>query len=122
MFKKDKDILKAIVEEFSADKRILKVIIYGSRVRGDYKGTSDLDMLVLVDKKDRSIKNKILSIVYYYELQTDISFGIAIFSLEEMKFNERLGSPFIESIKKEGITIYDVERRGEEIAFDLSSR
>lgn len=122
MFKKEKDILKAIVKELSPDKRILKVIVYGSRVRGDYRGTSDLDMLVLVDKKDRSIKNKILSIVYSYELQTDISFAVTIFSLEELEFNKKLGSPFIESIRKEGITIYDSERRGEEIAFELSSR
>ncbi|MEW6066678.1 MAG: nucleotidyltransferase domain-containing protein [Nitrospirota bacterium] len=103
MFTKEKQILKIISEELSIDdRRILKIIVYGSRVRGDHRGDSDLDVLVVVDKKDRDIKDKILSIFYSYELQTDISFAVTIFSLEEWEFNERLGSPFLESIKKEG--------------------
>jgi uncharacterized protein len=122
MFKKEKDILIAMAGEFSSDRRILKVIVFGSRVRGDYRGDSDFDLLVLVDKKSRDIKDKILGIVYSYELQADISFAIKILSLEEMEYNKRLGSPFLENIEREGITIYDAEHRGKEVAFELSSR
>lgn len=122
MFKKEKDILESLVKEFSSDRRILKVIVFGSRVRGDYRSDSDLDIFILVDHKNRDIKDKIVGIVYSHELKADISFAVTIFSLEEMKFNERLGSPFLESIKKEGIIIYDIERRGEEVTFEVSSR
>ena len=121
MLKKEEDILRAISEELSTDERILRIIVYGSRVRGDYKGDSDLDVLVVVNKKDRDIKDKIISIFYSYELQTDISFAITIFSLNELEFNERLGSPFIKNIKKEGIYIYDSKHRGKEITFKISS-
>lgn len=121
MFKKEKAILQAIVEKLSVDVRILKIIAYGSRVRGDYRGDSDLDVLVIIDKKDKKIKNKILNIFYSYELETDLSFSVTIFSLEELEFNERLGSPFIQSVKKEGIIFYDSERRGEKSPIKISS-
>jgi predicted nucleotidyltransferase len=90
-------------------------------VRGDYRGDSDLDVLVIIDKKDKKIKNKILNIFYSYELETDLSFSVTIFSLEELEFNERLGSPFIQSVKKEGIIFYDSERRGEKSPIKISS-
>lgn len=120
MFMKEKAILREISEKLSTDKRILKAIAYGSRIRGDYRGDSDLDILVIVDKKDRGIKDKILNIFYSYELETDISFSVTIFSLEELEFNERLGSPFIKSIEKEGIIIYDSEHRRKESPFKIS--
>lgn len=122
MFKREKDILQKISEELSSDRRILRAIAYGSRVRGDYRDDSDLDVLVIVDKKNREIKDKSLNIFYLYELEMDISFSVIILSREELEFNERLGSPFIESIKKEGIIFYDSEHRREENTLKISSR
>lgn len=121
MFKKEREILREISEKLSANERVLKIIAYGSRVRGDYSGDSDLDVLIVVDKKDKGLKDKILSIFYSFELETDIPFSAIILSLEELEFNERLGSPFIESIKEEGITIYDSEHRRKEGALKISS-
>jgi predicted nucleotidyltransferase len=97
-------------------------MVFGSRVRGDFRGDSDLDILIVVDKKNRAVKDAVLNIIYSYELQADISCAITVLSREEMKFNEKLGSPFLESIQKEGITVYDIERRGEESTFELSPR
>lgn len=114
MFKKEIEILQDISNELSAYQGILKVIAYGSRVRGDYRGDSDMDVLVIVDRKDREIRDKVVDTFYSYELESDISFSITILSLEEFDLNERLGSPFIESIKKEGIIIYDSGVRGKE--------
>lgn len=122
MFQKERDVLQKISEKLSTDRRILKAIAYGSRIRGDYRGDSDLDVLVIVDKKDREIKEEILNFFYSYELETDISFSVVIFSLEELEINERLGSPFIKNIKREGLTIYDSTGRGKKDAFKISSR
>jgi len=121
MFKKEKNILQEIAEKLSADKRILKAIVYGSRVRGDFRGDSDFDILVVVDKKSRELKDKIVDIFYAYELATDMSFSLTIRSQDELNFNERLGSPFFENIKKEGIIFYDSQQRREEDALKVST-
>lgn len=121
MFKKEMDILQEISKKLSPDRRILKIIAYGSRVRGDFESDSDLDLLVVVDKKDREIKEKILDIFYSYELKTEISFSVTILSKGELEFNERLGSPFIKEIKKEGLILYDSEQGREKSALKISS-
>jgi len=121
MLKKEIAILDSIVGKLSSDKRIRKIIAYGSRVRGDHRGDSDLDVLVIIDKKDKKIKDKILNIFYSYELETDLSFSITILSREELEFNEHLGSPFIQSIKKEGIIFYDSECRRKKGSIKISS-
>ncbi len=121
MFKKEENVLHEISKKLSADRRVLKAIAYGSRIRGDYRGDSDLDVLVVVDKKDRELKNEILNLFYSYELETDISFSLVILSLGELKHNERLGSPFIENVKKEGVIFYDSEHRGEKDTVKLPS-
>ncbi len=92
-----------------------------SRARGDFRGDSDFDVLIVVDEKSRELKNKIIDIFYMYELATDISFSLTIRSQEELKFHERLGSPFLNSIKKEGIIFYDSRQRREEDALKVST-
>lgn len=121
MLKKETDTLKAIAEELSTDERILRIVAFGSRVRGDHREDSDLDVLVIVDKKGREVKEKIVNAFYVHELETGISLSPVIFSLEDLEINKKLGSPFFDSIRKEGIVLYDSERRGEEVAFEISS-
>lgn len=106
MFKRERDALESILKKLSTDRRIIKVIVYGSRVRGDFRGDSDLDVLVVVDKKSKDIKDKVINLFYSYELETDISFSVVVLSLEELRFNEKIGSPFIKSIEREGVVLY----------------
>ena len=115
------DILQEMANDFSAYKGIIKAIAYGSRVRGDCEGDSDLDMLIIIDKKDKKLKNKILDLVYSYEVNYDMPFSVLILSFNEYKLNEELGSPFIKNIKKEGILFYDSGQKRENGASKISS-
>jgi len=90
MLKKEENTLKKIAENLSNDKRILKIIAYGSRVRGDFREDSDLDVLVVVDRKDREVKEKIKGIFYEYELKEEILFSPLILSFEEFLINEKI--------------------------------
>ncbi len=119
MFVKEERALSDIVEVLSHDPSILRLIAYGSRIRGDFMEDSDFDVFVLVDKKDTRIKDKIIDIFYDYEMKYDIPFSVTILSKEELEFNESLGSPFIKSIKEEGIIIYDSKQRRKGISLKI---
>lgn len=41
------NVIKGISEVFSKDERIQKVIIYGSRAKGNYKEGSDIDLTII---------------------------------------------------------------------------
>lgn len=119
MFSKERNILSKIAETLSDEPAILKIIAFGSRVRGDFREDSDLDVFVLVDKKNLFIKNRIIDVFYDFELRSDIPFSVVIQSQEEFDFNAALGSPFIKSIREEGIIIYDVLERREKVPLDI---
>jgi len=121
MFKKEKEIINKITRELSAEEEIVRVIAFGSRIRGDNRGDSDLDILVMVREKNYSIKDRIHEKVFEYELTHGISLGLIILSLKEWEINERIGSPFTKNIMKEGMIIYDSEQRRKESTFTVSS-
>ena len=119
MFVKEKKVLSDIAEALCREPSVLLIVAHGSRIRGDFREDSDFDVFVLVDKKDVSIKNRIIEIFYDYEMKFDIPFSVTILSKEEFEFNEFLGSPFIKSIKEEGVIIYDSQQRGEGVSLKI---
>jgi len=110
MLTREKSIVEELAEKLSANRRIVRIIAFGSRVRGDFRGDSDLDLLIIVDRKDRAIKDFIVTLIYDYELTTDVSFSPTVLSLRELEMNRKLGSPFLKSIDAEGMILYDAER------------
>lgn len=114
--------LREISARLSSDARIERIVAFGSRVRGDYRGDSDMDVLVIVDKKDRELKDKILSLFYAYELEHDLSFSLAILSRHEYEFNRKLGSPFIKNVEDEGIILHDADGGRKKGAIKVPSR
>jgi len=60
--------LERIAQSLSAIPEIEQVIFFGSRARGDFNGSSDLDILIVI--KDIKAKNKVISVLYDIELQS----------------------------------------------------
>jgi uncharacterized protein len=42
--------------------RIKEIVLFGSRARGDHEKYSDYDMLLIVDKRDKSLKKTVVDI------------------------------------------------------------
>lgn len=89
--------------------RVKKIILYGSYARGDYNKSSDIDIMILTDLKDKEIikyRDKIIDIAY--DIEWDNNFDIDISPLVKNidKFNYWLEAlPFYMNVQREGVVL-----------------
>lgn len=82
-----------------------KVILYGSEARGDARADSDIDLLILLQDKERITlddRMKLAEPLYDIELETGIQINPYI---ELMKEWGRRVTPFYDNVTKEGIVL-----------------
>jgi len=83
-----------------------QIILYGSKVRGDNEEFSDIDILILLDKKiDTELEKQVLDIAYDIELEFDVVFGIMIESKDFWNSCLAKIMPIHKNIDKEGISV-----------------
>lgn len=101
--------LKEIALSLSALSGVEKVFFFGSRSRGDFDGSSDMDILIVVS--DIHIKDKVIRVLHDIELEYDVPISPVIYTGTEYETNKKFGSSFIENIENEGIVLYDSKDR-----------
>lgn len=80
--------------------KLLKLVLFGSRARGDYDADSDIDVAIIVKGLNRQLKNLILDKVADIELKYLIALSTLVLSeevFEELKKRERRIAIDIES-------------------------
>lgn len=94
----DDKLKKSLINVFKSYKEIEKVILFGSRARGDNKKSSDVDLcLVGQNINHLVVANATMDIL---EINTPLSFDI-------LSFNELSKKELIDNILNEGIIIYN---------------
>ena len=100
-----KNFLKAVQKLL--DKRLKKVILYGSYARGDFNKNSDIDIMILTDLSFEEIedyRDKISDIAYDIELDTGVILSPIIKNIDI--YNNRVKFvPFYRNIQKEGVVL-----------------
>lgn len=104
--------LKKVAEYLSQFSEVLRIVVFGSRVRGDFGELSDMDVLIIISNSNVAVKNKLISVLHDIELEFDVPISPVIFTKREYEVNKRLGGSFIENVEKEGIVLHDSERKG----------
>ena len=109
MIKRDRDLIlelkKKLPTEVAAN--IKKVIAFGSRVRDRGEEDSDLDLLILVDRKTSDLESRIEDIAYKVMWDHDFKPMISIKVFTEAHYQNflREGFSFYKNIDREGVTL-----------------
>jgi predicted nucleotidyltransferase len=104
----ERGALERLAEAAADYQEIVRIVVFGSRVRGDFHGASDLDLLVIV--KNLKHKDRVIHLIHDLELEYDVPLSPTLYTRYEVEENERLGSAFFRNIESEGIIIYDAEQ------------
>lgn len=95
-----RDALRSLLGE-----NLLSLRLFGSRARAEGTEESDLDVLVLVKKKDRDLCRRIVE----ESLEVDLAYGTnlapTVLSADEYRQNQEYGTPFYRNIEREGVSL-----------------
>ena len=109
MKEQDRKIILELKSRLSADlrKRLIKLILYGSRARGGGMEYSDLDLVALVDEKTPEIDGALDEIAYGVMWDHDFKPVISLKVFSEARFRSATekGLSFYKHVEKEGISI-----------------
>lgn len=100
--KKQLDELKNMLDELLGSETF-KLILFGSRARGDYSEESDLDVAVIVRGLTREMKNRILETIAEIELESLLPISAIVFSEDEFNHLKKRERRIAIDIDKEGL-------------------
>ena len=102
---------KKIIEEFAVQIRrklgnnLIFLKMFGSKARGDFHKDSDIDILIVVNQKNITVRDEIYDILFELDPYYEYKISIILFSLYEYRKNEEMKSAFIKYINLEGIDL-----------------
>jgi len=98
-------IIKQLSETLKKEigKNIKDIILFGSRARGNFHLESDYDLIVLVDRESKEIKDKIFTLSC--EIGWKHNVVITVFVHEKGYYEKKKYEPLFMNIRKEGIHV-----------------
>lgn len=84
---------------------VLALRVFGSKARGDFRKTSDIDILVLVKTTNLKTKEIIFDAAVQVLIKYGVDLSVKIFSSKEFQKGLRLEIPFYLNVNKEAQTL-----------------
>jgi len=85
--------------------RLVKMVVFGSRARGDFDAGSDTDIAIIVRELSRELKYQILDTVAEIEMKFIIPLSVIVFSENEFERLKKRERRIALDIEKEGIPL-----------------
>lgn len=89
--------------EAECGNEIRRVILFGSKARGDFDFESDVDVLIVAKLGSERVKRA----VDEFKSDLDVSFLPIIFSEEKYRYFQRLKLPLYVNLRRDGIELWD---------------
>ena len=84
---------------------VVRMVIYGSKARGDAREESDLDVLLVVKDGAGRLKRPLRDIGYELAATADAVPSILAYTQAEWNDRKRRGFPFPEAVEQDGVSI-----------------
>ena len=85
------------------------VFLFGSKARGDYDPTSDIDVLVVVDSNDWRLHKQIRYLAADISLKYDLDLSPRIWSVSHLREMEEMEASLYQNIRRDGISLLERE-------------
>ena len=99
----DKKVLDKFRSLLSEKLEVNRLILFGSRSRGDFDPDSDMDVLVVLDERNKTVEDYVADCAW----EAGIEYGIVVcpttFSTEEWKNGPQRYSLLAIAIREEGV-------------------
>jgi predicted nucleotidyltransferase len=92
----------AVVERFSD--KVVTVLVYGSKARGDYHDESDIDVLVIVTESDWKFADKVREIGYALDEEIDYRLSIQVMSETKVAYLRENNFQFAQNIFRDAVS------------------
>lgn len=107
---KRRKILIRFVDELKKiyDKNLKKVVLYGSYARGDFRDSSDIDILVLLDFDEETLQNQkkeLSNMTYYFNTENNIEISALAVSYSQYISLKKV-HPLYQNIENDGVVLY----------------
>ena len=102
----DREIIKRIKKTVRSKAPGAKVILYGSRARGDNRSDSDIDILILLDKKKitREDEKRVKYPLYDIEFETGMIVSALVLTKLDWESKHKI-TPFYDNVSREGVEL-----------------
>jgi len=86
------------------ESKIEKIILFGSAARGDVRGLSDLDVVIIEETNEPFLRRLER---YYQQIRIPCGLDLLVYTNEEFERMKTRGNPFIRRVISEGKTLYE---------------
>jgi predicted nucleotidyltransferase len=109
MGEKDRQIVMELKQRLPAEVKthLARLILYGSRARGEAAEDSDLDLIALVDDKTPEIEAQMEEVAYRVMWDHDFKpiISLKVFAEDRFRNAARKGYSFYRNVEREGIEL-----------------
>lgn len=86
--------------------QLKEIKIFGSKVRGDFDETSDIDVFIVFDRDvDWKFKDQIYALIFDIDLKYDVLISARIYSAQKLAEKRMQALPFIKNVHEQGVRL-----------------